>query len=190
MNHRRLQQPGQPGGLPKRAGYGASIATMRLATSAIAKVHELAGHESPGRDQGVRASLKGRGRQLARPQRQAGALTADVLAVICLTAIQPRLRGRGFEKPEQAAQREKFDVALVAVLSDAELCRSEASSLTWGDVQRWDDGSDRITVARSKTDTEAQGAVVVITPAAMRALDAIRPAAAAGDQEVFGLSES
>ena len=103
---------------------------MRLATSAIAKVHELAGHESPGRDQGVRASLKGRGRQLARPQRQAGALTADVLAVICLTAIQLRLRGRGFEKPEQAAQREKFDVALVAVLSDAELCRSEASSLT------------------------------------------------------------
>ena len=72
MNHRRLQQPGQPGGSPKRAGYGASIATMRLATSAIAKVHELAGHESPGRDQGVRASLKGRGRQLARPQRQAG----------------------------------------------------------------------------------------------------------------------
>ena len=57
-------------------------------------------------------------------------------------------------------------------------------------MQRWDDGSDRITVARSKTDTEAHGAVVVITPAAMRALDAIRPAAAAGDQEVFGLSES
>ena len=114
--------------LAARAGYGASIATMRLATSAIAKVHELAGHESPGRDQGVRASLKGRGRQLARPQRQAGALTADVLAVICLTAIQPRLRGRGFEKPEQAAQREKFDVALVAVLSDAGLRRSEAAA--------------------------------------------------------------
>ena len=106
--------------LAARAGDGAAVATLRLATSAIAKVHELAGHESPGRDQGVRASLKGRGRQLARPQRQAGALTADVLAVICLTAIQPRLRGRGFEKPEQAAQREKFDVALVAVLSDAE----------------------------------------------------------------------
>ena len=53
--------------LAVRAGYGASIATLRLATSAIAKVHQLAGHESPGRDQGVRASLKGRGRQLARP---------------------------------------------------------------------------------------------------------------------------
>ena len=162
--------------LAVRAGSGASIATLRLATSTIAKVHEWAGHDSPGRDRGVREALKGWGRRLARPQRQAGALTADVLAVIRLTAVQPRKRGRGFETAEQAAERGKFDVALVAALSDAGLRRSEASSLTWGDVQRWDDGSGRITVIRSKTDVEAAGAVVAITPAAMRALDAIRPA--------------
>ena len=36
---------------------------------------------------------------------------------------------------------------------------------TW---QRWDDGSGRITVICSKTDVEAQGAVVAITPAAMQ----------------------
>ena len=54
--------------------------------------------------------------------------------------------------------------ALVAVLSDAGLRRSEAAALTWGDVQRWDNGSGRITVIRSKTDVEAQGAVVAITP--------------------------
>ena len=63
--------------------------------------------------------------------------------------------GRGVETPEQAAERARFDVALVAVLSDAGLRRSEASSLTWGDVQRWDDGSGRITVIRFKTDAEA-----------------------------------
>ena len=92
-------------------------------------------------------------RRLSKPQRQAGALTADVLAVIRLTAVQPRLRGRGFETPEQAAERGKFDVALVVVHCPmAGLRRSEASSLTWGDVQRWDDGSGRITVVRSKTD--------------------------------------
>ena len=77
-----------------------------------------------------------------------------------------------------------------AALSDAGLRRSEASSLTWGDVVRWDDGSGRITVVRSKTDAEAQGAVVAITPAAMNALDAIRPAGAGSDEKVFGLSES
>ena len=42
----------------------------------------------------------------------------------------------------------------------------------------------------SKTDAEAQGAVVAITPAAMRALDAIRPAGVGGAVKVFGLSES
>ena len=150
--------------LAVRAGDGASIATLRLATSAIAKVHEWADHDSPGRDRGVREALKGWGRRLARPQRQAGALTADVLAVIRLTAPKPRARGRGFETAEQAAERARFDLALVAVLSDGGLRRSEAASLTLGHVQRWDDGSGRITVIRSKTDTEAQGAVVAITP--------------------------
>ena len=122
--------------LAVRAGSGASIATLRLATSAIAKVHEWAGHDSPGRDRGVREALKGWGRRLARPQRQAGALTADVLAVIRLTAPKPRARGRGFETPEQAAERARFDLALVAVLSDGGLRRSEAAALTWGDAQR------------------------------------------------------
>ena len=176
--------------LAARASDGASIATMRLASSAIAKAHEWAKLESPCRDPGVRASLKGWGRRLAKPQRQSGALTADVLAVIRLTAVQPRRRGRGFETPEQAAERGRFDLALVAVLSDGGLRRSEAAALTWGDVQRWDDGSGRITVIRSKTDAEAQGAVVAITPAAMKALEAIRPAGVASEEKVFGLSES
>ena len=176
--------------LAARANSGASIATIRLATSAIAKAHEWAKLESPCRDPGVRASLKGWGRRLSKPQRQSGALTADVLAVIRLTAVQPRRRGRGIETPEQASERARLDLALVAVLSDAGLRRSEASSLTWGDVQRWDDGSGRITVIRSKTDAEAQGAVVAVTPAAMAALSAIRPAGAGSEVKVFGLSES
>ena len=126
---------------------------------------------------------------MEKPQRQAGALTADVLAVIRLTAVQPRLRGRGIETAEQAKERAKFDLALVAVLADGGLRRSEAAALTWGDVQRWDDGSGRITVVRSKTDVEAAGAVVVITPAAVKALDAIQPAGVGGDAKVFGLSQ-
>ncbi len=102
--------------LAARAGSGASIATLRLATSAIAKAHGWARLDSPCRDPGVRASLKGWGRRLAKPQRQSGALTADVLAVIRLTAVQPRKRGRGVETAEQAAERAKFDLALVAAL--------------------------------------------------------------------------
>ena len=176
--------------LAARANSGTSIATLRLAASAISKAHEWAKLESPCRDPGVRASLKGWGRRLTKPQRQSGALTADVLAVIRLTAVQPRRRGRGIETPEQAEERGKFDVALVAILSDAGLRRSEAATLTWGDVQCWEDGSGRITVVRSKTDIEAQGATVAITPAAMQALNTIRPAGVVSGEKVFGLSES
>ena len=110
--------------------------------------------------------------------------------MIRLTAVQPRRRGRGIETPEQTAERAKLDLALVAVLSDGGLRRSEASSLTWGDVQRWDDGSGRVTVVRSKTDVEVQGAVVAITHAALAALSAIRPAGVGGEVKVFGRSES
>ena len=87
--------------LAARANAGASIATMRLATSAIAKAHEWAKLESPCRNPGVRASLKGWGRRLAKPQRQSGALTADVLAVIPLTAVQPRKRGAASKRPSR-----------------------------------------------------------------------------------------
>ena len=44
--------------LAARANSGASIATMRLAMSAIGKAHEWAKLESPCRDPGVRASSK------------------------------------------------------------------------------------------------------------------------------------
>ena len=47
-----------------------------------------------------------------------------------------------------------------------------------------------LVAVRSKTDAEAIGAVVAITPAAMQALSAIRPAGAGGGEKVFGLSES
>ena len=87
--------------LAVRAGSGASIATLRLASSAITKAREGAGHESPGKDRGVRASLKGWGRRLAKPQRQAGALTADVLAVIRLTAPKPGPAAAASKRPSR-----------------------------------------------------------------------------------------
>ena len=150
-----------------RSEAGVSMATLHQAASAITRVHEWLGAPSPCQDPGVRESLKGWARRLARPQRQAGALTSDVLGVIRLTAGKPRPLGRGTETLPQAAARARFDVALVAVLSDAGLRRSEAAALTWGDVERWADGSGRITVVSSKTDVTAQGAVVAITPAAV-----------------------
>ena len=103
--------------LAVRAGSGASIATLRLATSAFAKAHEWSKQESPGRDQGARASLRG-GRRLSTPQRQAGARTADVLAVIRLTAVQPRSPRSWGRTPRAGRRARPLRLALVAVLSD------------------------------------------------------------------------
>ena len=127
-----------------RGEAGVSMATLRQAVSAITRVHEWIGQPSPCQDRGVGESLKGWARRMAKPQRQAGALTSDVLGVIRLTAGKPRPLGRGTETLQQAAARARFDVARVAVLSDAGLRHSEATALTWGDIERWADGSGRI----------------------------------------------
>ena len=167
------------------------IATLRLATSAIAKVHEWAGHESPGRDRGVREAPEGLGPasgQTPAPGRRPHRRRVGCHPPHRSETPGPRPRPRNARAGRPAGER--LDVALVAVLSDGGLRRSEAAALTWGDVQRWDDGSGRITVIRSKTDAEAQGAVVAITPAAVQSLDAIRPVGVTSGEKVFGLSES
>ena len=45
--------PAEPLTVARYLAARASIATLRLATSAVAKAHEWAGHESPCRDPGV-----------------------------------------------------------------------------------------------------------------------------------------
>ena len=110
-----------------RGEAGVSMATLRQAVSAITRVHEWIGQPSPCQDRSVGESLKDWARRLAKPQRQAGALTSDVLGVIRLTAGKPRPLGRGTETLQQAATRARFDVARVAVLSDAGLRHSEAT---------------------------------------------------------------
>ena len=52
-----------------RANAGAAVATLRLAASAITKVHQWVGHQSPCRDRGVREALGNRFRDPADPFR-------------------------------------------------------------------------------------------------------------------------
>ena len=110
---------------------------------------------------------------------------------IVATALLPRsARGGRTESIEYARRRGLVDIALVLVMQNAGLRRSEAAALTWADVATWEDGSGRITIRRSKTDQFGVGAVVAITGRAMNSLDAIRPPELTLDSAVFGLSES
>ena len=74
-------------------------------------------------------------------------------------------------------------------MRDGLLRVSEAAALRWGDVELAGDGSGRIRIPESKTDQDAEGAVLYLGPAAVEALLAIRPWDAVMDaaKPVFGL---
>ena len=172
------------------------MATLRLQKAALAKVHRSAGHPDPTDNEGVRQVLVGLARANGHPQRQAKPLTETALAAVKATAgIPRRYRGRAVraENARAARRRGQVDVALLSVLRDGLLRRSEASVLRWGDVEIQDDDSARIQVRRSKTDREAEGAVLYIGPEATAALVVIMPegfAVVDPSTPVFGLSAS
>ena len=182
--------------LTELAEAGLSVATLRLTKSALAAVHWSTGHQDPTDNEGVKKVMAGLARANGRPQRQAKPLTENALAAVKATAGIPRRhQGRAVraENAWDARRRGQVDVALLSVLRDGLLRRSEVSALRWGDVEIQEDGSARIHVRRSKTDPEAEGAVLYIGPDAAAALVAIMPegfAVVDPSTPVFGLSAS
>ena len=172
-----------------RAESGASIATVKMARSALAAIHKDSGHPDPTDNEGVRRVLAGLTRTISRPQQQAAALTREVQVAIQATASFPRvLPGGQMESPARAQRRALVDIALVAVMRDALLRRSEAADLTWGDIGTAADGSGRLMVRNSKTDQSGEGSVLYLSPATMDALSHVRPGIRDPGQSVFGLS--
>ena len=47
-----------------------------------------------------------------------------------------------------------IDLAIVGVMADGGLRRSEAAALTWNDVEFWPDGTARITIQQGKNQPE------------------------------------
>ena len=170
-----------------------SVATVRLHRAALAAVHRATGHEDPTDNEGVRRILQGISRTHGKAQKQAKPLTAEALAAVKATAGLRRQLGQG-EKGRESAQRASWralvDVALLSILRDGLLRRSEAAALTWGGLEFREDRSALLQVRRSKTDPGAEGVVLYIGQEAAAALWAIRPAAELLDlkSSVFGLS--
>ena len=169
-----------------------SVATVRLHRAALAAVHKTNGHADPTDNEGVRRVLKGIARVHGRAARQARPLTAEALAAVRATAPNRRPLGDGKkqESADRASWRARMDLALLSVLRDGLLRRSEAAALTWGDVELRENGSALINVRRSKTDPEAEGVTLYIGPQAGQSLKAIKPAEELLDRNtpVFGLS--
>ena len=172
-----------------RAEAGASIATLRLVRASIAAIHKDSGHADPTDNPGVKRVMAGLARTLAGPQRQAAGLTRDVQIAIQATAAFPRLLPSGqLESPGKAARRARLDIALVAVMRDGLLRRSEAASITWQDVEFLPDGTGRLTVRSSKTDPDGAGAILFLSTGTVIALNQIRPQDPDSAATIFGLS--
>lgn len=176
--------------LAERGEAGAGISTLRTAVAAIAHEHGSRGAPSPAVHPGVRRVLRGIARRQAsegRTPQQAAALTAEVLAAIRATAHRPRTGPGGRkESAERARRRGDMDVAIVTVMRDAMLRRSEAAGLTWSDVECLPDGTGRLTVRRSKADQAGLGAELFLGLDATAALERIRPESPAPESPLFG----
>lgn len=163
--------------------------SLRVATAAISKAFEVAGLPDITKNSKVRDAMRSHRNSSARSGlrvKQAEALTSEVHMAIRATALYPR-RGRGgMETAEQARRRGLVDIALVGLMRDCMLRRSEAAAVVWGDISRDDDGSGRLFIGVSKTDQEGDGTLLFISRQTMRDLDNIRHLGG-HDEPVFGL---
>ena len=176
--------------LAERVASGLSPASVRLDRAAIRAKHLEDRHPSPTKHPGVDAVVRGLTRKATltgRPTKQAAGLTGEALAAIRATAHTPRRWASGrVETKATARRRGNVDIALAATMRDGLLRRSEAAALTWGDVELRADGTGRLTIRRSKTDQEGEGAVQYLGKDAATALRCIRPANVEADSSVFG----
>ncbi len=155
--------------------------------AAISFIHRSMELNDPCKDIEVKRTLRSVTRRAGSHQRQAEALTEEVLQRIRATAFTPR-RGRGgrFESPRTAEIRGKRDIAMICLMRDALLRVSEAAALTWADVDVQTDGTGRLLIKRSKTDIAGEGAVAYLFIRTMKMLDSIR--GGVGDAEsILGL---
>ena len=167
--------------LAARFAGGAGLSTLRMACAAIGEAHRLAGLPNPCAAPLVKTAMQGFARQAAetRTVKQARGLTSEAVAVIrAHLDLQPNREKAG------------KTMAIVSVVSDAGLRRSEAAALRWADIERESDDSGRVSIRRSKTDPTGSGAVVAITATAMADLDRLREFARPDESDsVFGLGD-
>ena len=176
--------------ITQRAADGRKPGTIRMGLAAVGAAHRQANLPNPTEDEGVRATMRGITRVAGRAQKQAAGLTAASLAAIRATVCVPRIGRGGFlETAHTAEARGQIDIALISLMRDGMLRRSEAASLTWGDLIEEGDGTGRLTVVRSKTDQEGEGVVLFVSAPTMEALKAMRPVDANTADSLFGLSD-
>ena len=143
-----------------------AISTVNTDLAAIRSYHEDAGLTSPTINPSVRRVRKGLTNTYPRAVSQATALDDAAFAAIVAAAPRPR---EG-ETQARADRRAAFDVALISVMRDAMLRRSEAAAAKWRHIHRTRDGKHVLEIPSSKTDQSGRGALVFLSNDTVRNL--------------------
>ena len=175
---------------------GKKPATLRTYLAAVAHEHRDHTGPNPAHHPQVRLLLSGLTRRAAdegnAPSQAAPLRWRHILEIIC-SAREPRRNQPGgrAETPEQTARRAELEIAMIALAHDAALRRSELLALTWADIELPADGEPgTVSIRRSKTDQNGQGAALPISEFTTQALIRIRPDSAHPDDPVFDISPS
>ena len=164
-----------------------AMTTIRTAAAAISYYHTRSGQPSPDRHEGVQRTLAGLARQYPRPPGQVSPIRIRELIMIETVAAIPRPIRNGIETAEQAELRAATDLAMLGLMRDCLLRRSEAASLTWDHLGAIEDGQGVLYITRSKTDQEGTGAYGHVSAQTMRWVRQVRELAS--DREhILGIS--
>lgn len=107
--------------------------------------------------------------------RHAAPLTADAAAAIRETATRSRTGPGGHtEDPDRALDRGLEDRVIVGLLRDGLLRPSEAASVRWRDLKQAEDGSGRLTLRVSDTESDDNAPAIWLSPQTMRDINALR----------------
>ena len=139
--------------LAEKAEGGASWSSLSTINAAIRKFHEDNSLESPTVDRRLKRVRKGIRNSIDTIPEQVKGLTRDVFIQIALAGWEPRPG----ESPERASLRAVTDIAIIALMRDCLLRRSEAAQAKWEDLESLPRGHGALNIRRSKTDQRGKG---------------------------------
>ena len=168
--------------LEDRSETGARPSTLRVVAAAIARNHKDAGFDAPVHQGVARSVLDDLTQDDAPGASRTLPLDLGCYLAIRKTASEPRWgRGGRLERTTSARRRGAVDIAMIGLMRDARLRVSEATALTWGDIERMRGGSGRVCVRGAEEDSYR-----VVSADTMKLLLTIRRGA--GDDEfVLGM---
>jgi site-specific recombinase XerD len=135
------------GFLASEADAGRKASTIGRRCAAIRYAHRLASHEPPTNSEMVKATLRGIRRAIGAGPRRKMAAVAEVT--------------RGMAGATSKGIKGLRDRALLLLGFAGAFRRSELVALDVADLEETDDGL-RVTIRRSKTDQEGQGATIAV----------------------------